>query len=122
MAGIAAACEMILKVRGNLEGLKDTDNSKRTAAHLAAICGQAEVVNFLLERGGKEICRTVNYHQHCHHGCNQIRSYILSQGFSCNFCSAPISLFSASRPSPPSVLPKVIVSLSSVLLIVMAMF
>lgn len=58
MAGIAAACEMILKVRGNLEGLKDTDNSKRTAAHLAAICGQAEVVNFLLERGGKEICRT----------------------------------------------------------------
>lgn len=52
MAGIAAACEMILEVRGNLEGLKDTDDSKRTAAHLAAICGQAEVVNFLLERGG----------------------------------------------------------------------
>lgn len=43
---------MILEVRGNIEGLQDTDNMKRTPAHLAAICGQGEVVNFLLDRGG----------------------------------------------------------------------
>ena len=50
--GNTAACEMILEVRGSIEGLQDTDNMKRTPAHLAAICGQGEVVNFLLERGG----------------------------------------------------------------------
>jgi len=43
---------MVLEARGNLEGLLDTDNSKRTPVHLAAICGQGEVVNFLLDRGG----------------------------------------------------------------------
>ena len=43
---------MVLEVRGNLEGLLDTDNSKRTPVHLAAICGQGEVVNFFLDRGG----------------------------------------------------------------------
>ena len=35
-----------------MEGLLDTDNSKRTPVHLAAICGQGEVVNFFLDRGG----------------------------------------------------------------------
>ena len=50
--GNTAACELILEVRGSIEGLQDTDNMKRTPAHLAAICGQGEVVNFLLERGG----------------------------------------------------------------------
>lgn len=49
--GNAAACELILEVRGNMEGLRDTDNMKRTPAHLAAICGQGEVVNCLLDRG-----------------------------------------------------------------------
>jgi len=43
---------MVLEVRGNLEGLLDTDNSKRTPIHLAAICGQGEVMNFFLDRGG----------------------------------------------------------------------
>jgi len=49
--GNSAACEMILEVRGNLEGLQDTDKMKRTPAHLAAICAQGEVLNFLLDRG-----------------------------------------------------------------------
>ena len=43
---------MVLEVRGNMEGLLDTDNFKRTPVHLAAICGQGEVVNFFLDRGG----------------------------------------------------------------------
>ena len=43
---------MILEVTGGTEGLLDTDNSKRTPLHLAAICGQAQVVNFLLDLGG----------------------------------------------------------------------
>lgn len=51
-AGNSAACEMILEVRQNIEALQETDNMKRTPAHLAAICGQGEVVNFLLDQGG----------------------------------------------------------------------
>jgi len=47
---------MVLEVRGNVEGLLDTDNLKRTPTHLASICGQGEVVNFFLDRGGWLIC------------------------------------------------------------------
>lgn len=50
--GNSAACEMILEVRGDIGALQDMDNFKRTPAHLAAICGQGEVVNFLLDQGG----------------------------------------------------------------------
>lgn len=49
--GNSAACEMILEIRGIVDGLQDVDKVKRTPAHLAAICGQGEVVNFLLEQG-----------------------------------------------------------------------
>ena len=50
--GNSTACEMILEVRGDIGALLDVDNMKRTPAHLAAICGQGEVVNFLLDQGG----------------------------------------------------------------------
>lgn len=49
--GNSAACEMILEVRGNMEGLEDVDKMKRTPAHVAAICGQGEVVDLFLQQG-----------------------------------------------------------------------
>ena len=44
---------MILEVRGNMEGLEDVDKMERTPAHLAAICGQGEVVDLFLQQGGQ---------------------------------------------------------------------
>ena len=36
-----------------MEGLEDVDKMKRTPAHVAAICGQGEVVDLFLQQGGQ---------------------------------------------------------------------
>ena len=51
VSGSLSACEEILSALGE-ESLKDVNNKKQTALHIATICGHGSTVDLLLERGG----------------------------------------------------------------------
>ena len=52
LPGALEACKAIISKVG-VDCLKDVDNHNRTCLHMAAMAAHGEVLNYLLEQGGK---------------------------------------------------------------------
>lgn len=52
--GSLLACKIIVEI-GGAHRVHDRDNQERTVLHLAVIGGHGDVINYLLDKGGKSL-------------------------------------------------------------------